>query len=256
MTDYSAELGHVQLEVADLERSATFYSRFLGLRVTERMESRKGRMVLLSGGERHREVTLRAAPGGGRGGHEDEAPESGPDGRPPEGSGGETPESGPESRPPGARDTAFSAPFQVAFEVPDRRAFADLFFELRKEGIPTTAVDHGVSWALYFRDPDGNALEAFWDTREEEDGRRQWGGRSRLLAVDQILSDSRVRELADRREAETAEGPPGDAEPEPGEEGGRDDPGDAGDTEAPAGAETAGGSSGDRDTPDDRSGTS
>lgn len=208
MTDYSAELGHVQLEVGDLERSVAFYTRYLGLEVSERMESRKGRVVLLSGGDRHREVSLRAAsvPGSdasGSAGGDEASGEDGPDGTAGGGGGGTSGTGG-----------ALSAPFQVAFEVPDRQALAELFFELRTAEIPTTAVDHGVSWSLYFRDPDGNALEAYWDTRAEEGGRERWGGRSRLLSVEQILSDDRIRELADRLR-ERAE----DAEPETEPEG-------------------------------------
>lgn len=204
MTDYSAELGHVQLEVGDLERSVAFYTRYLGLEVNERMESRKGRVVLLSGGDRHREVGLRdasfAGPGGSGSPEADGAGDGASGGDGLDGSGG-----GPFGTP--GSGSALSAPFQVAFEVPDRRAFSDLFFELRTDGVPTTAVDHGVSWSLYFRDPDGNALEAYWDTRAEEGGRERWGGRSRLLSVEQILSDERVRELADRlrERAEAAE---------------------------------------------------
>lgn len=210
MTDYNAELGHVQLEVADLERSTAFYTRFLGLRVTERMESRKGHVVLLSGGDRHREVALRAAPEPGDGGDED------PDGGPRPG-------------------TAMAAPFQVAFEVPDRRAFADLVFELRKEGIPTTAVDHGVSWAVYFRDPDGNAVEAYWDTREEDGGRDRWDGRSRLLALDHVLAEERMRELAQLREqaeAEAAAEASADEEDDPEEDGAPAETGPSGDRSA------------------------
>lgn len=221
MTDYSAELGHVQLEVGDLERSVGFYTRFLGLEVSERMESRKGRVVLLTGGDRHREVGLRAASGAGTGGSaspdeegsgDGAAAEDGADGGADEGSG------------PGG---ALSAPFQVAFEVPDRRAFSDLFFELRKDGVPTTAVDHGVSWSLYFRDPDGNALEAYWDTRAEEGGRERWDGRSRLLSVGQILSDERVRELAERLRERQAEAEEGTGPDETGEAAPEEDDGDA-----------------------------
>lgn len=199
MADYSAGLGHVQLEVADLERSVAFYTRFLGLRVTERVESRKGRIVFLSAGDRHHELALRAAPGGGG------------DGR-----GGDA---GDEAADPAA-GTAFSAPFQVAFELPDRQAFDDLFFELRKAGVPTTAVDHGIAWAVYFRDPDGTAVEAYWDVRATEGGRGRWGGRSQLLAVSQILPEERVEELAERREAEEEQAEPASRD----DEEGADDP--------------------------------
>ena len=191
MADFSSELGHVQLEVVDLDRSVAFYRKFLGLTVTERVNSRKGRLAFLSGGDRHHDVALRAAPDGyvGR----------------PAGSPGRD-----------APSTGFSAPFQIAFELDDRSSFADLLFLLRREGVPATALDHGTSWALYFRDPDGNALEAYLDVREDEGGRRRWGGESRLLAVDQILSEDRVRRLLEERRDGPA--PPGRAETEEGAE--------------------------------------
>lgn len=191
MTDFSSELGHVQLEVADLDRSVAFYRKFLGLAVTERVNSRKGRLAFLSGGDRHHDVALRAAPDGGSG-------------------------SGAASPAEEAASTGFSAPFQVAFELEDRAAFADLLFLLRREGVPATALDHGISLALYFRDPDGNALAAYLDVREDEGGRRRWGGESRLLALDQILSRDRLRLLADGKE----EAPPAPAGTAEGDEGG------------------------------------
>lgn len=203
MTEDSAELGHVQLEVDDLERSVAFYRRYLGLEVSERMESRKGRVVLLSGGDRHREVALRAATPPALAGYDSADPGASAGDGADEGAAAEdrtdpAEAAGRSARGGLATGGALSAPFQVGFELPDRQALAELFFELRTSEIPTTAVDHGVSWSLYFRDPDGNALEAYWDTRAEEDGRDRWGGRSRLLSVEQILPDERVRELAER----------------------------------------------------------
>jgi len=37
-------------------------------------------------------------------------------------------------------------------------------------------VDHLISWAMYFDDPDGNGLEIYWDTREEPGGQKLWRG--------------------------------------------------------------------------------
>lgn len=211
MSECDAGLGHVQLEVRDLERAVAFYRRFLGLEVSERMESRKGRVVLLSGGDRHREVVLRAV-SPGEWSRADAAAGSEDAGASPGGEGGaEAAAAALNGAGPGRHGSALSAPFQIGFQVPDRRALADLFFELRKEGIPTTAVDHGVSWSVYFRDPDGNALEVYWDTRAEQRGRARWEGRSTLLSVDRMLSEERVRELTERaeraaEEAEAADG--------------------------------------------------
>ena len=38
-------------------------------------------------------------------------------------------------------------------------------------------MDHGISKALYFDDPDGNGVEVYLDTRAERDQRR-WSGQN------------------------------------------------------------------------------
>jgi len=197
VTDYSAELGHVELEVRDLDRAAAFYRRVLRLGVTERMDSRKGRVVFLSAGSRHHDLALTAAPGRVAGA---EATGDG-DG-------------------PGAG-------FQLAFEVPDREAFADTYFRLRADGVPATAVDHGISWSLYFRDPDDHTLEVYWDTRDREQGRDRWEGASRLLALDDVLDEGQLRRLGEMRaeaEAEAARdaGEDGDVDAAPDRSGTED----------------------------------
>ena len=59
--------------------------------------------------------------------------------------------------------------FHVAILYPDRRALADALRRLMKAGIPLDgASDHGVSEALYLRDPDGNGLELYRDRPREE----------------------------------------------------------------------------------------
>lgn len=196
MTDYSAELGHVELEVRDLDRAAAFYRRVLRLDVTERMDSRKGRVLFLSAGSRHHDLALTAAPG--------RVTEDGASGN---------------GRGPGAS-------FQLGFEVPDRDAFAETYFRLRADGVPATAVDHGISWSLYFRDPDDHALEVYWDIRDREEGRDRWEGASRLLALDQVLDEERLRRLEEMRAEAEAEAA-GDA----GEDGDAEAPADRSGTE-------------------------
>src|SRR5262249_50441893 len=54
--------------------------------------------------------------------------------------------------------------YHVAIRYPDRRTLADALQRLRSAGIPLEgAADHGVSEALYLRDPDGNGVELYRD---------------------------------------------------------------------------------------------
>lgn len=138
MTDSPEFVGHVHLKVRDLDRSLDFYRGVLGLDVTERA----GRYAFLTWGEKHHDVALQEvgadAPGPGRG----------------------------------------VGLYHAAFEVPDRDALAATYDRLREREVSVSPVDHRISLALYFDDPDGNGLEVYLDTREEND-RREWRGDNR-----------------------------------------------------------------------------
>jgi catechol 2,3-dioxygenase len=59
--------------------------------------------------------------------------------------------------------------YHVAIRYPDRRSLADALRRLQDAGVPLDgASDHGVSEALYLRDPDGNGLELYRDRPREE----------------------------------------------------------------------------------------
>jgi catechol 2,3-dioxygenase len=59
--------------------------------------------------------------------------------------------------------------FHAAILYPDRVTLADALRRLIQNGIELDgASDHGVSEALYLRDPDGNGLELYRDRPEEE----------------------------------------------------------------------------------------
>lgn len=144
---HRVRIGHAHLKVRDLERSIEFYRRFLGLEVTERT----GPFVFLTGGAVHHELALQAV--------------------------------GPRAPSPPAAGVGL---YHVAFEVSDRRAFAEAFHALAAAGVPLAAVDHGISWALYFADPDGNGLEIYLDVRGTPEGTRQWNGRTLPLDAQRI----------------------------------------------------------------------
>ena len=59
--------------------------------------------------------------------------------------------------------------YHTAILYPTRRDLADALRRLMAAGIALDgASDHGVSQALYLRDPDGNGVELYWDRPEAE----------------------------------------------------------------------------------------
>jgi catechol 2,3-dioxygenase len=164
--DHGTELGHVHLKVRDVDGAVEFYCDVLGLDVTER----SGNFAFLSfGSEAHRASDSASSAeqssadhSSGQGPRED----------------GETAsdehhhdvalqEIGPDAPGPGRGVGMYHA----AFEVPDAEALRATYRRLRERGVRVSPVDHGISKALYFDDPDGNGLEVYLDTREAND---QW----------------------------------------------------------------------------------
>lgn len=148
--DYMTRLGHAHLKVRDLSRAIAFYQRYLNMEITERVDDS---LVFMSGGSPHHELALQAIGHGAPGQH-------------PHGVG----------------------LYHVAFELPDKPSFAQAYNMLEQDDLTFTAVDHLISWALYFNDPDGNGLELYVDTRSEHNGSHYWHGRSRLLPVEEIMA--------------------------------------------------------------------
>lgn len=125
-------IGHVHLKVADLERAIAFYSGVLGFDLMQRF----GRQAaFLGAGGYHHQIGLNTWESAG--------------GRPP---------------PPG-----HTGLYHSAFLYPDRRALAQVLARVLRAGIPLDgAADHGVSEALYLRDPDGNGVELYRDRPRAE----------------------------------------------------------------------------------------
>ena len=150
-TPYQTKIGHAHLKVRDLERAVAFYTQVFNLRVTEQVA---GQFAFLTGGDMHHELALQAV--------------------------------GPNA--PGAHPYGVGL-YHVAFEVPDKRAFAQVYQALRERGVEVAAVDHQfISWALYFSDPDGNGLEIYVDTRRDANGEPLWHGRNARLTDAAILA--------------------------------------------------------------------
>ena len=128
----AARIGHVHLKVADLERALGFYRDVLGFAVTQRMGKQA---AFLSAGGYHHHIGLNTWESAG-------------------------------GRPPEAGTTGL---YHVAILYPTRAELGDALRRLVKAGILLDgAADHGVSEALYLRDPDDNGVELYWDRPEEE----------------------------------------------------------------------------------------
>jgi catechol 2,3-dioxygenase len=130
--DPGVDIGHVHLKVADIDRALGFYRDVLGFDV---MLRHGDSAAFLSAGGYHHHIGLNTW----------------------ESKGGSSP-------PPGTTGL-----YHVAIRYPSRAALARALRGVLEAGIPLEgASDHGVSEAIYLRDPDGNGIELYRDRPREE----------------------------------------------------------------------------------------
>jgi len=148
-------IGHVHLKVSDLQRAIAFYRDVLGFELTQRLGDEA---AFLSAGGYHHHIGLNTW----------------------ESQGG---------LPPPANSTGL---YHLAIVYPTRAELADALRRLTKAGIRLEgASDHGVSEALYVRDPDGNGVELYWDKPTEEWPRNRDGALAmvtRPLDLEKLLA--------------------------------------------------------------------
>ena len=124
-------IGHVHLKVGDLERALAFYCGVLGFELTQRYGSDA---AFVSAGGYHHHIGLNTWES--RGGS-----------------------------PPPAGATGL---YHLAVLYPTRAGLADALRRVLRAGIRLDgASDHGVSEALYLRDPDENGVELYWDRPQQ-----------------------------------------------------------------------------------------
>jgi catechol 2,3-dioxygenase len=150
-------IGHVHLKVADLERALKFYCDVLGFEVQQRFGSQA---AFISAGGYHHHIGLNTWESKG--------------GLPP---------------PPGTTGL-----YHTAILYPTRALLADALRRVLAAGIELEgAADHGVSEAIYLRDPDDNGVEIYWD-RPAEKWPRTPGGElamfTRALDLDVLLREA------------------------------------------------------------------
>ena len=151
-------IGHVHLQVADLDRALTFYRDVLGFEVTQRYGAQA---AFLSAGGYHHHIGLNTW----------------------ESAGGKPPPSG------------STGLYHLAIAYPTRAELADALRRALRAGIPLEgASDHGVSEAIYLRDPDGNGVELYRDRPREEWPRKPNGDLAMVtepLDLNQLLLEGR-----------------------------------------------------------------
>ncbi len=137
--DSRVRVGHAHLKVADLERAVAFYRDILGFEVMQRYGNEA---AFLSAGGYHHHLGLNTW----------------------------------DSKNGSAPPAGTTGLYHVAFLYPDRATLADALRRVRKANVPIDgASDHGVSEAIYLRDPDGNGLELYRDRAEVEWPRNEKG---------------------------------------------------------------------------------
>jgi catechol 2,3-dioxygenase len=131
-TDPRVDIGHVHLKVSDIERALEFYRDVLGFEVMARYGEEA---VFISAGGYHHHLGLNTW----------------------ESKGGSPPPRG------------TTGLFHVAIRYPDRKTLAQAVRAVLDAGIRLVgASDHGVSEAIYLRDPDQNGIELYRDRPREE----------------------------------------------------------------------------------------
>ena len=125
-------VGHVHLKVADLDRSLAFYCGVLGFQLEQKFGD--GAAFIAAGGYHHH-IGLNTW----------------------ESRGGSPPPRG------------TTGLYHTAILYPTRAALADALRRLMAAHVPLDgASDHGVSEALYLRDPDQNGVELYWDRPRDQ----------------------------------------------------------------------------------------
>src|SRR6195256_6146482 len=132
VVDARVRIGHVHLKVSDIGRTLEFYCGILGFEITQRFGESA---VFLSAGGYHHHLAVNTW----------------------ESLGGSPP-------PPGTTGL-----YHTAIVFPSRAALAETLHRVLAAKIPLDgAADHGVSEAIYLRDPDGNGVELTWDRPKEQ----------------------------------------------------------------------------------------
>lgn len=131
-------IGHVHLKVSDLKKAENFYIGIFGFKVAEHA----GNYTFLTFGKKHHDLALQEVKN---------------------------------TKKPAENSVGL---YHFAIEAKNMQEFAGLYFKLKNNGIEASPIDHGISKAIYFSDPDGNGIEVYVDTTQL---RKKWQGFSSII---------------------------------------------------------------------------
>lgn len=131
-------IGHVHLKVSNLRKAEKFYINLLGFKVNERVNN----YLFLTLGQKHHDLALQEIVN---------------------------------AKKPTENSIGL---YHFAIEAKNLKELASLYFKLKKEKIDVSPIDHGISRALYFSDPDGNGIEIYVDSRNI---RKKWKGLTKII---------------------------------------------------------------------------
>ncbi len=125
-------IGHIHLKVSDLDKALAFYRDVLGFEVTMMYGDQA---AFLSAGDYHHHIGLNTWESKGAS--------------------------------PAKREGV--GLYHAAIVYPERKDLAAIYQQIKASGYPISGVsDHGVSEAIYLRDPDNNGIELYWDKPRED----------------------------------------------------------------------------------------
>jgi catechol 2,3-dioxygenase len=132
MAHPETKVGHIHLTVSDLERSLGFYRDLLGFEISARYGDSA---VFLSAGGYHHHIGLNTWAG------KDATP----------------------------APRGHTGMYHVAFLYPSRPELAKVLKKIMEANYPLDgSADHGVSEAIYLKDPEGNGVELYVDRPKEQ----------------------------------------------------------------------------------------
>lgn len=132
MAHPETKVGHIHLTVSDLERSLGFYRDLLGFEISARYGDSA---VFLSAGGYHHHIGLNTWAG------KDATP----------------------------APRGHTGMYHIAFLYPSRPELAKVLKKIMEANYPLDgSADHGVSEAIYLKDPEGNGVELYVDRPKEQ----------------------------------------------------------------------------------------
>ncbi|MDT0642649.1 VOC family protein [Zunongwangia sp. F363] len=143
------KLGHVVLQVSDLQESQKFYEDVLHMTTHEEAVYDNAKRIFLSSGDSHHELVLKE-------GLKDRIP------------------------------TKKRYLQQMAIKVKGHDELVSYYEELKRRNMPLELKDNRVSWSIYIYDPDSVYVEIYWDVRDEPFGEDKLKGIQNNLTPEQL----------------------------------------------------------------------